>query len=156
MKINNNSVTDPLLIAEAFNDYFSNIASTLQVDSSSIPDLSPLANFIENRNPPNVSFELKPINHLIVQKELQALQPKAVGLDGVGQRILNSLLPLLHHPFQKLLTPTLHLANFLLSGKMPRCFVYTKLVIFPIVPTIDRSLCFQWYPKSSSGMYLTH
>ena len=33
---------------------------------------------------------------------------------------------------------------------MPRYFVYTKLVIFSIVPTIDRSLL---YPKSSSGVF---
>ena len=140
LKINNNSVTDPLLIAEAFNDYFSNIASTLQVDSSSIPDLSPLANFIENRIPPNVSFELKPINHLIVQKELQALQPKAVGLDGVGQRILKLSAPIIASSVSKIINTSIT------SGKFPSQWKNAK--IFCLHKAGDISNCSNYRPIS--------
>ena len=140
LKINNNSVTDPLLIAEAFNDYFSNIASTLQVDSRSIPDLSPLANFIENRIPPNVSFELKPINRLIVQKELQALQPKAVRLDGVGQRILKLSAPIIASSVSKIINTSIT------SGKFPSQWKNAK--IFCLHKAGDISNCSNYRPIS--------
>lgn len=88
LKINGETVTDNIELADSFNNYFINIASDLK-EPLQQNDLSKLNDYINSKVPDNVVFDLPDIDENFVHRFLSSLDTtKATGLDGIGAKLL--------------------------------------------------------------------
>ncbi len=78
-------------IAIAFNEFFTNIVTNylLPRNEEHVSNQEKLKSFINSKVAPDVSFDIPPISHDIVLKQLKELDPtKAIGMDGLASKIL--------------------------------------------------------------------
>ena len=116
--IDDNAVSEPMLIAEEFNDYFSNLPSQFQQVSmqDNWPEFSSLSNFVIQKVPADHYFEIQPLTPEFVLSELQTLKITAAGLDNIGPKILKIASPVIAPSLSKVLNASIK------SGKFPaRC-----------------------------------
>ncbi len=84
-------LSDPQDICESFNEFFTNIASSLVNDMppASEEAHSKLQDFISTKVDPNTSFDIPSVSQEFVEKQLSGLdESKAVGLDGIPTKLL--------------------------------------------------------------------
>ena len=126
IKVNEEHLTDPVKIADAFNEYFTslNVTSgppeglvTTQYELDAL-----LHSFVESRTQDEVEFCIPPITREIIEKDLKRIPPnKATGLDGISIRVLKEALPVI--------IPSLaHMYNASISqGVFPATFKKAKV-----------------------------
>ncbi len=90
LKEREEDIIDPLEIATRFNTFFSHIAEKfLKDDNRPAPSYEKFKAFVDSKIPPDAMFDILPIEHDFVLKELQNLDPrKAVGIDRLSSKIL--------------------------------------------------------------------
>ena len=92
--INNERYTSSEKVATKLNEYFSSILNIFGIDNrdSTDPDLTHLThltNFVNDKVPKGVYFQIPNITQEQVSASIMALDSsKAIGLDGIGPRII--------------------------------------------------------------------
>lgn len=121
LEINNKTITDPTLIANEFNSYFSNIASDL-VSKLNKRNVKNFSNYL-NRQSSN-SFFLKPTTASEIQDVLKSLKNKlSAGIDGIPCQIVKKLpwntLQILTHIFNLSFQSGTYITQFKLAKVKP-------------------------------------
>ena len=106
------------------NEYFSSISDVFGIDNrdSLDPDLT---NFVNDKVPNNVYFKIPNITPEQVSASIMALDSsKAIGLDGIGPRIIKSVANILSLSIAALIN------KIIATGKFPDKLKHAK--VFPI------------------------
>ena len=120
--IENNHITDKPLIAESFNDYFSNIGKHT---SQNVPkSTKQFHDYLVNQNAHVNSMFLEPINSTHVLDIVKKLKPKT----SFGHEIPTKVLK---ESIVSILNPITHIINLsLITGKIPTQLKVAKVISF--------------------------
>ena len=134
--INNKSVSDPNIIANAFNKFYVNIGQTL---SRNIPCVNrDVCSFIKSSN--SNSIFIAPANHEEVIKVIKSLNNSAPGYDGITSNILKCSI-------DAYIQPLTHIVNLSFSqGIFPEELKTAQVV--PLYKTDDPTLINNYRPVS--------
>lgn len=117
-------LSDPDEIAAAFNTFFSNIVSKYLPQANSeenVASQEKLKSFIDSKVAPGVVFDIPPITHDFVLKQLTDLDPKkAVGMDGLSSKILKIAAPVIASSVTKIINLSLTIGKFPTLWKLAR------------------------------------
>ena len=125
--INNERCTSSEKVATKLNEYFSSISNIFGIDNrdSTDPDLTHLTNFVNDKVPNGVYFQIPNITQEQVSASIMALDSsKAIGLDGIGPRIIKSVANILSLSIAALINKSIA------TGKFPDKLKLAK--VFPI------------------------
>ena len=125
--INNERYTSSEKVATKLNEYFSSISDIFGIDNrdSTDPDLTHLTNFVNGKVPNGVYFQIPNITQEQVSASIVALDSrKAIGLDGIGPRIIKSAANILSLSIAALINKSIA------TGKFPDKLKLAK--VFPI------------------------
>ena len=127
LNINGQTFENEADIANAFNEFFSNLAKRLTIDEADAsPSLEKLSNYIENKIPMTHRFRISPIEEDQVFKLLSKLNiSKASGIDTLGPRLLKIAAPMIYKPLCHLINVSIETGMFpdeLKIGKLTPIF----------------------------------
>lgn len=134
-RYNNSEITDPLDIANQFNEYFANVGPTLaeKIAPSSIR----FETFLERNH--YESFFIKPVTEDEVEKELLKIDPtKSTGIDDLSPRVIQQIAPLIKQPLTSIFNKSFT------TGRIPEN-LKTSLVT-PVYKNEDESLFSNYRP----------
>ena len=127
--INDERYTSSLDIASKLNEYFANISSIFGKDDNDIldTDISHLENLVHDKVPDGVYFKIPSITPLQVSTIINALDPsKAIGLDGIGPRVLKSVCAVLSESLALLINKSIATGCFPDQLKLAKVFPIYK------------------------------
>ena len=136
-EINNSVVSSPEAVARQFNDYYSQIAPTL--DAALGPcSVDPLSYLSDVRVPETLVF--RPVGQEAILDIVTSLKDTGAGLDGINSKLLKQIIPVI--------VPHLaHLVNIcIMNGTFPA--MLKTALITPIYKTGSRSLFSNYRPIS--------
>ena len=125
--INNERYTSSEDVATKLNEYFSSISDVFGIANrdSLDPNLTNLTNFVNDKVPNNVYFKISYITPEQVSASIMALDSsKAIGLEGIGPRIIKSIANILSLSIAALINKSIA------TGKFPDKLKLAK--VFPI------------------------
>ena len=127
--INDERYTSSLDIASKLNEYFANISSIFGKDDNDIldTDISHLENLVHDKVPHEVYFKIPSITPVQVSTIINALDPsKAIGLDGIGPRVLKSVCAVLSESLALLINKSIATGCFPDQLKLAKVFPIYK------------------------------
>jgi len=137
IKVDDNAISDPKQIADAFNNYFSNIGHKLNEEIKSTNKLPSeyLSGFYPN------SMFLGPVDeHKIIQTAKQIKSKLSTGTDNISTKLMKSVI-------EEIAVPFAHIVNqSFLSGTVPTQMKVAKVV--PIFKSGDKKLLNNYRPIS--------
>jgi hypothetical protein len=101
VEVNGSVVTEPAGIANAFNNFFCNIANTyLTGNTTDTPyDPTQLKDYIKDKINAETTFTIPPIEEEMVEKQLNGLiLKKATGIDQISAKLLKAASPIIAKP----------------------------------------------------------
>ena len=130
---NDHVITDPLSVAEKFNEHFCEVAGS-DGDRLKVDDFKdhPSVQIIAEKNDLQSSFNFIPVEERYIKELLEKLNPrKAVGCDNISQRLLRLSAPALAQPLTRLIN------HFITERVWPS--VWKSSNISPIFKKLDET-----------------
>ena len=126
LKINDDLVYEADLIAEEFNQFFTDLPNQFQFhnlsSTGSFPDFSALRDFVAHNVPTNHYFEIQHLTPEFVLTELTHLKCTAAGLDDIGAKILKISAPVISPILSRIFNASI------CSSKFPERWKKAKVV----------------------------
>ena len=136
--INNRPIHDPKTIANEFNNYYTQIGSTLAT-SIIQPDSKHYSDYLLMPSETNFNFQL--INEQIITKVIDSIKPKSsYGINGISSKLLKFIKPAIIAPL------TLIINQMLTTGIFPNKFKQAKVI--PILKKDEDYLIKNYRPVS--------
>ena len=127
--INNERYTSSEKVATKLNEYFSSISNIFGIDNrdSLDPDLTHLANFVNDKVPNGIYFQTPNITPEQVSASIIALDSsKAIGLDGIGPEIIKSVANIVSLTIAALIYKSIATGKFQDKLKLAKVFPVPK------------------------------
>ena len=116
-------------------------------------DINCFENFTPNKVPDNVLFEIPNITPVQVSTIINTLDPsKAIGLDGLGPRVLKSICSVLSHSLAILINKSIATGCFPDQLKLAKVFLIIRVAANRTQTIIDQSLYCQLFRRFLKGM----
>ena len=135
-----NEYTSSEKVATKLNEYFSSISDIFGIDNqdSLDIDLTHLTNFVNDKVPNGIYFQIPNITPEQVSASFMALDSsKAIGLDGIGPRIIKSVANILSLSIAALINKSNTTRKFPDKLKFAKVFPSTKVTVNQIPATTD-------------------
>ena len=142
---NGTTISDPKIIAEAFNDYFINIGS---VDERIIDDQ--YTRYLHNK--PHCNFIFHSITNDSVRQIIDGLKPKSsTGVDNILNKLLKSAKTFIVAPLTIIINQMFQLVNFLICLKFRKFYQSTRKMMTHYFLTIDQFRFYHQFQKIWKG-----
>ena len=114
IKLQDEMISDPMEIANVFNTYFANIATTFinKTDKLEYEPSVPLQNFVMARKQSHLLFEIPFISKADVFFKLRNLNPKKGGSDQISSRFLRHAAYIIAEPLSILINKSIECGTF--------------------------------------------
>ena len=125
LNIDSKVLKDSRDIASKLNEFFTTISKRINQNESisSTPDYIKIKNFVSNKVPEHIFFQIPPITPSLVSAFIQKLDPgKATGLDGVGPRVLKMACNIISPSIAALTNKSLTSSHFPNQLKLAKVF----------------------------------